>query len=81
MGPRAQRPPAVGGDWRALTIRREQLLEPCPRNNPQVTGEIRAEDTHITHANTMKPISFWCSKLGCIFWLYSSVYIDLLHGK
>jgi hypothetical protein len=31
--------------------------------------------------NTMEPISFWCRKLGCIFWLYSSIYIDLLHGK
>jgi hypothetical protein len=51
------------------------------RNNPQVVGEIRAENTHTTHVNTMKPISFWCSKLGCIFWLYSSVYIDLLHEK
>jgi hypothetical protein len=57
------------------------MLVSCPRNNPQVAGDIRAENTHTTHANTMEPISFWCSKLGCIFWLYSSVYIDLLHGK
>jgi hypothetical protein len=57
------------------------LLEPHPRNNPQVVGEIRAEKTHPTHLNTMEPISFWCSKLGCIFWLYSSIYIDLLHEK
>jgi hypothetical protein len=56
-------------------------LEPRPRNNPQVAGEIRAEKAHTTHANTMKLISFWCSKLGYVFWLYSSVYIDLLHGK
>jgi hypothetical protein len=41
------------------------------RNNPQVVGEIRAKKTHTTHMNTMKLISFWCSKLGCIFWLYS----------
>jgi monomeric isocitrate dehydrogenase len=52
-----------------------------PRNNPQVVGEIRAENTHTTHVNTMEPISFWCSKLGYVFWLYSSVYIDILHEK
>jgi hypothetical protein len=57
------------------------LLEPCLRNNPQVAGEIRAENTHTTHAKTMELISFWCSKLGYDFLLYSSVYIDLLHGK
>jgi hypothetical protein len=57
------------------------LLEPCPRHNPQVAGKIRAKNTRTTHANTMELISFWCSKLGYIFWLYSSVYIDLLHGK
>jgi hypothetical protein len=50
-----------------------------PRNNHQVT--IRADKTHITHANTMEPILIWCSKLGCIFLLYFSVYIDLLHRK
>jgi hypothetical protein len=25
------------------------LLEPCLRNNPQVVGEIRAENTHNSH--------------------------------
>jgi hypothetical protein len=44
-------------------------------------SESRAEKTHTTHANTIEPISFWCSKLGYIFGLYSSIYIDLLHGK
>jgi hypothetical protein len=46
---------------------RRRVLEPHPRNNPQVADEIRAEKTHTTHVNTMKLISFWCSKLGCIF--------------
>jgi hypothetical protein len=59
----------------------DSLLEPCRRNNPQVVGEIRAEKTHTTHVNIIELISFWCCKLGCIFWLYCSVYIDLLHGK
>jgi hypothetical protein len=51
------------------------------RNNPQVAGEIKAEKTHTTHVNTMELILFWCSKLDCVFWLYSSVYINLLHRK
>jgi hypothetical protein len=51
------------------------------RNNHQVVSEIRAENTHITHANTMEPILFWCGKLDYIFWLYSSVYIDILYEK
>jgi hypothetical protein len=51
------------------------------RNNPQVAGEIRAEKIHTTHTNIMKVISFWCSKLDCIFCLYSFVYIDLLYEK
>jgi hypothetical protein len=57
------------------------MLDPRRRNNPQVVGKIRVEKVHITHANIIEPISFWCSKLGCIFWLYSSIYIDLLHEK
>jgi hypothetical protein len=57
------------------------LFEPRLRNNPQVVGEIRVEKAHTTYVNTMRPISFWCSKFGCVFWLYSSVYIDLLHEK
>jgi hypothetical protein len=31
--------------------------------------------------NILAPISFWYSKLGYVFWLYSSVYIDILHEK
>jgi hypothetical protein len=46
---------------------RRRVLEPHPRNNPQVADEIRAEKTHTTHANTVELISFWCSKLDCIF--------------
>jgi hypothetical protein len=49
--------------------------------DPQVASEIRAKKSHITHVNTMEPFSFWCSKLGCVFLLYSSIYIDLLHEK
>jgi hypothetical protein len=30
-------------------------------------GEIRAENTHTNHTNTIEPISFWCNKLGYIF--------------
>jgi hypothetical protein len=37
------------------------LLEPRPRNNPQVADEIRAEKIHTTHMNTMESISFWYS--------------------
>jgi hypothetical protein len=58
----------------------ERTVRTLPEN-PQVVGEIRAENIHTTHKNTIKPISFWYSKLDCIFWLYSSVYIDLLHEK
>jgi hypothetical protein len=53
------------------------MLEPYPRNNH--TGEIRANNTHITHANIMESISFWCSKFGYVFCVYSSVYIDILY--
>jgi hypothetical protein len=70
--------PAV---MREVTSASPSLLEPRPRNNPQVVGEIRAEKTYTTHMNTMESISFCCSKFGCIFCSDSSVYIDLLHGK
>jgi hypothetical protein len=57
------------------------VLESCLRNNPQVAGDIRVENTHTIHTNKMKPISFCCSKLGYVFLLYFSVYIDLLYEK
>jgi hypothetical protein len=31
-------------------------LEHCPRNKHQVVDDIRYENTHITHTNTIKPI-------------------------
>jgi hypothetical protein len=33
-------------------------LESCPRNKHQVVDDIRYENTHITHTNTIKPILF-----------------------
>jgi hypothetical protein len=39
------------------------MLEPRPKNNSQVESEIRAENTHITHTNTIELISFWYSML------------------
>jgi hypothetical protein len=44
-------------------------------------SEIRVEKTHTTHVNIIELILFWYNKLDCIFWLYFSVYIDLLHEK
>jgi hypothetical protein len=65
----------------ATTSVGDGMLELCLKNNPQVAGEIRAKNTYTTLMNTMELISFWCSKHGCIFLLYSSTYIDLLHEK
>jgi hypothetical protein len=49
------------------------------RNKPQVVDEIKVKGTHITHVNTIESILFWYNKFDCVFWLYSSFYIDLLH--
>jgi hypothetical protein len=43
------------------------MLEPCPRNNPQVVDKIRADNTHTTHVNTIEPILFLCNKLDFVF--------------
>jgi hypothetical protein len=57
------------------------VLEPRLRNKSQVAGEIRVKKTHTTQTNIIEPILFWYNKFGCVFWLHSSVYIDLLHRK
>jgi hypothetical protein len=49
------------------------------RNKPKVVDAIRVKDIHITHLNTIESILFWYNKFDYIFWLYSSVYIHLLH--
>jgi hypothetical protein len=57
---------AVPGSWPG----RQQRRSPDggrPMSNPQVVSKIRVEKAHITHVNTMEPISFWCSKLDCVF--------------
>jgi hypothetical protein len=41
------------------------LVRISPKKQP--SGQIGAKKIHTTHVNTMKLISFWCSKLDFVF--------------